>query len=82
MKLEIDQNIIDKACSLKMAEYEKRTKRTWLILNHLGLRLGQQGIYMLFVYSILKGYASFSGKYVVCYVFYFRGRLLSDFQCG
>ena len=37
---------------------------------------------VLFVYSILKGYASFSGKYVVCYVFYFRGRLLSDFQCG
>ena len=47
LKLEIDQNIIDKACSLKMAEYEKHTKRTWLILNHLGLRLGQQGIYMV-----------------------------------
>ena len=50
LKLEIDQNIIDKACSLKMAEYEKRTKMAnieWLILNHLGLRLGQQGIYMV-----------------------------------
>ena len=32
--------------------------------------------------TVLKGYASFSGIFVVCYVFYFRGRLLSDFQCG
>ena len=39
-------------------------------------------LFVIFMSTVLKGYASFSGIYVVCYVFYFRGRLLSDFQCG
>ena len=39
-------------------------------------------LFVIFMSTVLKGYASFSGIHVVCYVFYFRGRLLSDFQCG